>query len=985
MKWLVSLVLIGASHGWWWNATSQVPVEEGPWKTWARGTMPSLVSFMDDTEERLGRVKASVQDYTGPHFDQGLWWICDVVVSFFGWAVFGSAWGNVQTGLKRLLQLGALLTVCLAFHYVWTVCYPIVSLIVGLLMALVWLLRRLLRIGGTCLFYVQKWTGGAPEAVDVTYHGPSTGKIPETSELRQFKPSGANPKWIAVKRNGSQPLVQALSGVDRVHLCRNSTCCEEGGQHFQEYGVVKRLDPERFQVAQASEGAKQTGRWLLGWMSESQSTVRKLAGRVKEFASESETEDQQKPCQAFLLGWETSEGGERLAKEPCRSVGDAFSNLLTEDRPSAVDQFCLCNAHAAQYLCKRFVNKCGVEDCFHVGFLNSEGIKKCSQHQRPRPAVRAPEGPPRRSSRSRSRSKARSASVDPPEEGDMEDDESLGEEDEGQPEDIIRRAKDSSTPPSRASRTSKRLRSPGHTPKSSIQRNLAKVGLLDSPDVTPEMTLLQDFCEKLAETKQLGWTEERVRKFLEDEQMKSRESVLRALISEAELEQAKGQRGLTKFLVRWRSALKDCEDRSRRPESDWSVIDDSRPATPSVSTPTPSVPPFPTPPPGLRSPPESEVKGRGLKIEPPSVYRADRRAAGEEERGDAPSNQMAQIAKAIQHQTAELASLVKHQTDTSAHPTGTVKGLGRQAEEMVFLLRACGQYQVGLGADEYGQALANTLLAAQVGASTRLRTAGFRQKMTSRLAVGIAGAFWGTHEKYCLGASDFVAFTDAELDAFSSETRGGKAASEQRPSNPQRLDEWLTRVKRQIDVWCLCYGEEWRAVKVNAMEKLSAWHLASPHRWPLTVIMDLWEELHWRLYEEVRELLRLLKREAGRETMTLQEVKFHALLPGPDGRAWLKMPSTFDIEEPTGWFQMEVIPRIDRKQERLLWNLTWQGNRKGPLQKEGAGGNATGTGDGNGEGDKLSVKNLWGPKLTAEETARAKERAPTDKNGTLLC
>ena len=39
------------------------------------------------------------------------------------------------------------------------------------------------------------------------------------------------------------------------------------------------------------------------------------------------------------------------------------------------------------------------------------------------------------------------------------------------------------------------------------------------------------------------------------------------------------------------------------------------------------------------------------------------------------------------------------------------------------------------------------------------------------------------------------------------------------------------------------------------------------------------------------------------------------------------MPSTFDLERPDSWFQQEVLPRIERKQERMLWNLTWQGGR----------------------------------------------------------
>ena len=33
---------------------------------------------------------------------------------------------------------------------------------------------------------------------------------------------------------------------------------------------------------------------------------------------------------------------------------------------------------------------------------------------------------------------------------------------------------------------------------------------------------------------------------------------------------------------------------------------------------------------------------------------------------------------------------------------------------------------------------------------------------------------------------------------------------------------------------------------------------------------------------------------------------------------------------------------------------------------------------------KPTVKNLWGPKLTAEEVNKAKERAPLDKDGLLL-
>ena len=143
------------------------------------------------------------------------------------------------------------------------------------------------------------------------------------------------------------------------------------------------------------------------------------------------------------------------------------------------------------------------------------------------------------------------------------------------------------------------------------------------------------------------------------------------------------------------------------------------------------------------------------------------------------------------------------------------------------------------------------------------------------------------------------------------------------------------------------------------METLASWHLAQPHRWPLNVVMDIWEELHWRIGEEFRELLRQLKKFANRETMTLTELKFHALLPGADGSAWLVMPTTFDIERPGSRFQEEVLPRIDRKQERLLWNLTWQGGQRKPAATPAGGGPA-----GGGSADpelKPTTKALWGP------------------------
>ena len=432
------------------------------------------------------------------------------------------------------------------------------------------------------------------------------------------------------------------------------------------------------------------------------------------------------------------------------------------------------------------------------------------------------------------------------------------------------------------------------------------------------------------------------------------------VLQQALQEQGRGQKGLSKFIRVWQGELESGPPASSRGSSvpSWEVVDLG--SEPAVSTPEKE-----------RSPPQ-------IRIGEPGIFGQEDRKAGANE---AKTTDFEDIARAIQSQTAELTSLVKNHTESTALPAGTLKGLNRQAEELVFLLRACNQYQVTIGAGEQGQALANALLSAQVGASTKLRKAGFKQKVTPRLAIGIAGPFWGSHEKYTLAASDFVPQTDAELDAFVQEIRSGKPGGDQRPAAPTKFEDWEARVRRQNDVWCLVYGLEWRRVRNHALELLTEWHQSEPHKWPLSVVSDIWEELHWRFFEELKEILRLLKKEAGRETMSLQDIKFHALLPNASGRAWLELPRTFDLKNPEGWFASEVMPRIERRQERVLWRLTWEGGRGSKPQ----GGAHAGGSQNPEKEDKPNLKSLWGPKLSTEEISRAKERAPVDKDGVLLC
>eukprot|EP00435_Cladocopium_sp_Y103_P043965 s974_g12.t1 len=796
---LLFLCLGEQGHGWWFMTNQTMPPDPPTWwmrfgedfpksrealEGWGSWTTTAWTSFRDAT-----------QTLDPTRWEYGLWLVVDTMVSFGGWAIFGNSWNGVRTGCRRLLQIGMVLTLCLAAHYVWAVCYPVVSILVGMLMAVIWVLRRVLRLVGTVFFYVQKYAGLAPEAADVDYVGPGTGAVPETSALRAFKRTGEQAKQVVVRRGtltavfnvgndaqsirthglylpvepdsvrGDVELVGRLKHVDRVHLCRNVACTEDGGEHFQEYGVVKKFNAERFQSAQAHGGALEAGRTLWSWFRtpEVSQGVHRLVGKIREYASESETEDVVH-CHAGQIKWQSETGLECLAPSKCTAVGVVFDQLLHEDMP--------------------------------VG-------RRGERH-----------------------------------------------------------------------------------------RHLAKIGMLDSPGTEVGESMLEKFMERYAMGRDEGLREDQVRARLCREHLLGEAELLKELIKDGEEEQSRGQRGLTKFLNCWRKEVeRERVAQMSKSDSDWSVIPGRSDA--SQASPEQAAPPIPT---SLRAPvavespgsaadvktpirrtstssPASSFSALGrtgqgsgeIKIAPPGLYKNDRKAGT----GEA-TEPMEHIARAIQSQTAELATLVRHQAEGGgSHPVGTVKGLNRQSEELVFLMRACGQYNIQVGAGEHGQSLANSLLAAQVGASTKLRAAGFRQKMTTRLAVGIAGPFWGTNEKYALSASDFLSFADAELDQFASEHKGNKGPPDQRPPPPVRFDEWVARVRRQTDVWCLVYGEEWRTVRASALDLLSQWHLAYPHRWPLAIVMDLWEELAWRLMEDFKDILRSLKKEIGRETLTL--------------------------------------------------------------------------------------------------------------------
>ena len=86
-------------------------------------------------------------------------------------------------------------------------------------------------------------------------------------------------------------------------------------------------------------------------------------------------------------------------------------------------------------------------------------------------------------------------------------------------------------------------------------------------------------------------------------------------------------------------------------------------------------------------------------------------------------------------------------------------------------------------------------------------------------------------------------------------------------------------------------------------------------------------ELSWRWWEEIKHSYRALLREMGTDSITPADLKFYALAPGPDGQARFRFPGTWDLDEPSGYFQLVVLPRKQRRLTRTMWNLVHKAPR----------------------------------------------------------
>ena len=135
---------------------------------------------------------------------------------------------------------------------------------------------------------------------------------------------------------------------------------------------------------------------------------------------------------------------------------------------------------------------------------------------------------------------------------------------------------------------------------------------------------------------------------------------------------------------------------------------------------------------------------------------------------------------------------------------------------------------------------------------------------------------------------------------------------------------WHKHTSRQILAFGLTMGREHMEERTAARDFLDHLHEMQPHRYPRVWVCDVWEELWWRWWEELKAELRKLLREMQTETPTKEELKFYALAPSDsEGGPRLQMPTTFQVNNSESYYRVVIEPRVERSYDRRMWDQVW--------------------------------------------------------------
>ena len=153
---------------------------------------------------------------------------------------------------------------------------------------------------------------------------------------------------------------------------------------------------------------------------------------------------------------------------------------------------------------------------------------------------------------------------------------------------------------------------------------------------------------------------------------------------------------------------------------------------------------------------------------------------------------------------------------------GTVQGLGAEEQALVDLARGCDSFQVQVCPGIHGSALYRALKESFISCRGDLKTAGWPCLLTNRMALGLAGLYFGgkssdTAPAHHLTVADFQKASQEDMDRWSV---AGDDKMEARPRAPTTSAQWVKQGMAEAKVFALVYGWEHLAEREEALRVL---------------------------------------------------------------------------------------------------------------------------------------------------------------------
>ena len=323
--------------------------------------------------------------------------------------------------------------------------------------------------------------------------------------------------------------------------------------------------------------------------------------------------------------------------------------------------------------------------------------------------------------------------------------------------------------------------------------------------------------------------------------------------------------------------------------------------------------------------------------------------------------------------------------------------------------RACDNFHVTLCSGVLGRTAFNALRNIASQGRSLMKTIQFPVNITNRIAYGrsalaISGRCHFSAGVWSLGTGDFPQTSDEQFDSFRP-SNGNLLGLGKKLRHATTLHAWHRDALRMSWALACFFREEWYAQREEVANYLLKLSEQREYPWPADAILGVWAELWNRWCEELREIGRRVLRELREKAPSYDRIRFFLTAPGADGTPWLRLPRTFDLEDPDEYFQRDVMGRQTRALNRACWGATL---RKAPASSEPrkAGADPAPTADGpaagrqkNGGRDTKVIgstapvpegappaRPFIGPTLTQEERARAMAHAPKTHDGSrVLC